>query len=335
METLPKFIIYFNCHQPPVHRLSMTSRPKYDIVCSATQGVGGNNNLGIHIVRHRRSNQLYIEKRIRASDIQRGDVQREIRNMRQCANHPNVVALVDHDLSHRSVGYGSMFMQRGELGSLDAFILRLRQNGTWLPDEGFLWKVLLDISMGVCHLWTGQDAATARQLAMTGRSVPTKPGWNKILHRDLKPSNIFMTWGDGQQPNQHPHPTMLIGDFGCAVSAADIRAGQGNFIRLPIPDLSFAPPEFPAYGEESDVYGIALIVVCIVWRSQEPPSGNLFANNWATHSMARVLGRCLQRDPNLRPKPQDLPKLVWREYQMWLAGRSDHGRPMPEWVFAR
>jgi serine/threonine protein kinase len=313
----------------------MTSRSKYNIVGSATQGVGGNNNLGIHIVHHRRTNELYIEKRIRTSDIQRGDVQREICNIRQCANHPNVVTLVDYDLNHHSVGYGSMFMQRGELGSLDALILRLRQSGTWLPDEGFLWKVLWDISMGLCHLWTGQDAATARQFAMTGHSVLTKPGWNKIIHRDLKPSNIFMTWGNGWQTNQNPYPTMLIGDFGCAVSAADIHAGQGNFDQLSIPDFSFAPPEFPAYREEGDVYSIALIVVCIVWRSQVPPSGNLLANNWATPSMTRVVERYLQRDPNLRPKPQEIPKLVWREYQTWLARRSDLGRPVPEWAFAR
>lgn len=181
--------------------------------------------------------------------------------------------------------------------------------------------------MGVCHLWTGQDVATARQLAVTGRSVPNKSGWNKIIHRDLKPSNIFMTWEDARQSAQNPYPTLLVGDFGCAVSSADIQAGQDGFDQLPIPDFAFAPHEFSAHREEGDVYSIALIVLCVMWRDQEPSDRNSMVDDWATDQMACVLGSRLQKDPNHRPKPQDLPKLVWREYQAWLAGRSDYDRP--------
>lgn len=108
----------------------MGFRSKYEVMGSATQGVGGNNNLGIYVVRHRRTNKQYIVKRIRVSDIQRGYIQREIRNMQQGANHLNIATLIDHDLAHHNVGYGSMFMQRGELGSLDALILKLRLNGS-------------------------------------------------------------------------------------------------------------------------------------------------------------------------------------------------------------
>ena len=311
----------------------MSSRSQYTSVSRAAQGVGGNNNLGIYVVRHNRTNKTYIEKRVRPSAICQGDIQHEIQVMQQCNGHPNIVSVMDYDLNYRSLRYGSVYMQHAELGSLDALIGRFAQRRSQRADEGFAWKVLWDLSIGLAHLWTGQDARTVRQLASSGRSITNVRDWNPVIHRDLKPSNIFMTWHDPLRIDTCPYPTMLIGDFGCAVTGDDIRNGRGMSNNLPVNDATFAPPEFPSFSEQGDVFSIGLIIVCIAYRSQVPPDGDPLQGNGASEAMAIVLRKCMMRREKDRPSPHTLPTLVWWGYQKWCAGRSDSGRELPGWAF--
>jgi serine/threonine protein kinase len=303
----------------------MSPRTSYTPIDRAPQGVGGNNNLGILIVRHTRSHKTYIEKRIRPSAIIFGDIQREIRMMQQARSHPNIVSIADFDLSYKTLGYGSVFMQHCELGSLDALISRYRSRGKWIADEGFAWKVLWDLSIGLAYLWTGQGASTVRRAAAAGDAVPSKRGWDPIVHRDIKPSNVFLTWHDAI--DNVPYPTVLLGDFGCAVTSQGRRARTG----LPQNDVDFAPPEFPSYSEFGDVYALALTVVCVGWIKQSPPKREML-NGWASEGMEMVLRKCLKREQTSRPSPGELPKYVWRGYQMWCRGRRDFGKSLPEWA---
>ncbi|KAF1918821.1 kinase-like domain-containing protein [Ampelomyces quisqualis] len=254
----------------------MSARFSYTPVAHVVQGEGGNNNRGIIVVRHNVTGKLYIEKRVGRSTIARGEIHREIRIMRQCRNHPHMVNIIDYYLDIRRFDYGSVFMQQGELGSVDALIGRYRSRRQYLVDEGFAWKVLYDEAMGIAYLWTGQDDAAVREHAALGEVVPRKSGWSPVIHRDLKPSNVFMAWRDKPAYPVNPHPVMLIGDFRSAVTDEDILDDA-----VPPMDHRFASPEFPEYK---------------------------------------------------RPNPAELPKYVWRGWQMWIQDREKDVEKLPEWA---
>jgi serine/threonine protein kinase len=290
-------------HLSPIPTPTMTPRTSYQPLHHAPQGVGGNNNLGIIIVRHTLTHKTFVEKRIRPSAIRSRDIHREIRIMQQVRKHANIVSIASFDLNYKTLGYGSVFMQHCTLGSLDALIGRYRRRAKFVSDEGFAWKVLWDLSIALAYLWTDQNALTVRRRAASGDVVPPKRGWDPIIHRDIKPSNVFMTWAASL--DTCPYPTILLGDFGCAVTLRDGSARA----RLPRNDVEFAPPELTGYSGSGDVYALALTIVCVGWVKQSPPKRDLL-NGWASEGMEMVLEKCLKRDQGRRPSPGELPKYV-------------------------
>lgn len=282
------------------------------------------------MVRHRLTNKTYIEKRARPRDINTGYIQHEVRVMQQLRGHPNIVEVVNYDLDYHHLGYGSVYMQRAELGSLDALIKRFADRRSQLPDEGFAWKVLYDLSIALAFLWTGTDARTAKQKAAEGQNLASIPGWNPVMHRDIKPANVLMTWKDPLQVDTCPYPTILLGDFGCAVTLQECGAGSAN---PPHNDAVFAPPEQSFYSEKADIYSMALVVICLAYRQQLPPRCDPFSNGWASEGLKMVLTKCLRAAAKDRPTPFELPKLVWRGYQMWSRTHGTFGVRLPQWAF--
>jgi len=299
----------------------MSIRGKYEPITAAQQGTGGNNNRGVIVVRHKKYDTIWIEKRVRPNAIAYGSAQREVRMMQRAGDHPNIVLLFDRDLDDLRVGYGSLYLQRGELGPLDALIIRYRNKGQKLEDEGFAWKVLWDLTAAVVWLNTGCDIATMLRYAASGRVIRKARGWNPIYHRDIKPSNVFMTW---EAQGDVRWPTMLLGDFGCALTDDDKPAANA----MPLGDGDFAAPEEPAWSQYTDVYSSALVVACLGWMVHAPPRGvHALTNNWASAPMHGVLERMLKLYMWHRPAPGELPKYVYRAHQEWLAAPAQRGYP--------
>ena len=150
----------------------------------------GGFNRGIVLVRCRRNDKHYIEKRIGLREIRSGHAAREARAMTLC-RHPHIVEAYFADLTtQRGRDYGSIYMAHCELGSLDSMIARFDARHARLP-EGFIWKVFFDMATALCYLQTGMKSSRA---AMEGHPInERRSGWDKILHRDIKPANIFLT----------------------------------------------------------------------------------------------------------------------------------------------
>lgn len=296
----------------------MSIRGKYEPVTAAQQGIGGNNNRGVIVVRHKKRKIIWIEKRAPPDAIVYLSAQREIRMMQRAGNHPNIVSLHDWTLDHERVGYGSLYLQRGELGPLDALIIRYRNKGKMLEDEGFAWKVLWDLTAAMAWLNTGCDIATMQRYATSGRVVHKARDWKPIYHRDIKPSNIFMTW-EGQ--GNVRWPSMLLGDFGCALTDEDKPAANA----MPLGDKDFAAPEEPAWSQYTDVYSSALVIACLGWMVHAPPKGvHVLSNNWASAAMHGILDRMLKHYTRDRPTPGELSKYVYRAHQEWLAAQRGY-----------
>jgi hypothetical protein len=151
------------------------SRSEFETIKPLTAAARGGCNVGVLLVRSKRSGKTYIEKRMKPRDIDKGRAERELRALIQCKGFPNIVRIREYDLNHSRDGYGSLFMQYCELGSLDGMIKQYGTRDKYLSDEGFLWKVFWDVAIAFCHMYTGRSDYTIRKYAAEGRRIEGRP----------------------------------------------------------------------------------------------------------------------------------------------------------------
>lgn len=278
--------------------------------------------------------KYYIEKRVGKKVIEKGYAAREIKMMTQCWGHPNIVRIKSFDLDYHQYGYGSIFMQRCELGSLDGLIHQFSRRNEQLADEGLMWKVFWDMSLALAHLITGTDPKASRIRACQGKTIHTVKGANKLAHMDLKPGNIFLTREDWLGADKTHFPTCVLGDFGCGKSEAEIVAGRSSLTEMSGHTEDFRPPEYPSWHENGDIYMLGLTIHCLGRMRNRPDIKNYPSlHPWYKDETLRYLVRkCLSVNPVHRPTANDLPAMVWAGYLAWRKGRRDDGALLPEWA---
>jgi serine/threonine protein kinase len=310
-------------------------RSDFEVIKFLSAAEEGGFNVGIYIVKEHRTRVKYIEKRLHGTDIRRRQAHREVRAMLQLQNHKNIIQIKAYDLNYQSLGYGSLFMQYCELGSLADVIKAHRARLVYsLADEGFLWKVFWDMSLALCHLCTGRSSATTRRRAKEGKSVDTLDGWNHIIHRDIKPDNLFLTWNAMRDGSICHYPNVVLGDFGLCTSSADIDSGRASAYMHNEGTPGFAPPEAPQFRVRGDTYQLALTIQCLAGMLDRPDNGaHVLPRVYRCRYLKNLLIDCLRTNPENRPMPHDLPKLVHRGWMAWRNSRRDDGKRLPTWVF--
>lgn len=308
------------------------TREDYVVAESIKAADHGGMNEGVYVVKSRHTNKKYIEKRLTASFVASGMARREVRAMSRCIGQATIIQLKYNDLSYHGYGYGSIFMQYCELGSLDGLISRYRRKGKHLGDEGFLWKVFWDIAVALCYLNTGVSTREISSYAEAGNSVRRKENWDRIYHRDIKPDNVFLTWN--VQRDGGVYPTVVLGDFGCSISDYELSAGPTNKAGTPC----FASPEFHTQSS-SDVYSLGLVLHCLATMRNEPIRSltkletEPLQKRHGSTGLDRELRHCLSRDPDYRTHPGELPCLVFQSYKSWRKHRGEDGKRLPDWAF--
>jgi serine/threonine protein kinase len=138
-----------------------------------------------------------------------------------------------------------------------------------------------------------------------------------VIHRDLKPANIML---DG-------HGHVRITDFGIAGVAAHIRD-----VRSGTPD--YMSPEQLAGKEvtpRSDIYAVG-IVLCELMTGKRPPLQPADPGTTALDpAVERVIQRCLDPDPGLRPpSPWPSPPRC-QAVTRWRRHSREEKHPPPIW----
>jgi len=319
--------------------MSSRSRSEFKTIKALKSGENGGCNSGILLVKSRASGKKYIEKRVSRKIISCGLAQREVKAMQLWIDHPNIVRIVGHALKDASrVGYGSIFMQHCELGDVDGLIEQYSKRHERLPDEGFLWKVMLDISVALASLWTGHSASHIRDRVIEGKTTTEMPDTQctRIIHRDIKPANLFLTEVSLDGKSMH-FPRVVLGDLGGSVTLADMHAGRVNVDSQSIFTPEYSPPEAPRYFARSDIYQLALSVQCLARMSTTPdtdryPPYDPLPSQYQDRDLREVLEECLHPNYERRPYPGDLPLKVFEGYKKWAA-RHGHGEKLARWAF--
>ncbi|KAJ4347971.1 Cyclin-Dependent Kinase 7 [Didymosphaeria variabile] len=263
--------------QVPVEVPSHPNSPRYRFeIAEKLNDNSGQNNAGILLVGDTTTGKYCVEKRLKSSDVGNGRAEREIHILSQLNGHPNVVQLIDFELINNPKLQecdlsATTWMEYCEWGNLNHTIDYLRANNERMV-EPLLWHVLESLAEAVRHLQQGPkdcDHGT----------------WNMVYHRDISLSNIFLKSDPGSQL-----PRVVLGDFGLSTTNAHIKLGYNDRWISSTFEKYFAPPEFPVYYPESDIYQIGAVLYCLMYGQYTPyvgaaPRLNKGQRGWLEHNI--------------------------------------------------
>jgi serine/threonine protein kinase len=255
----------------------------------------GHNNAGIYLVRDQLTGKYLIEKRLKPEDATNGFAKREINILYQLSNHSNIAKLVWVELD--DVGLfeppsATIYTEFCNGGTLEDKIKKMQKTKE-IARENFLWHVLGSLVEAVRYCQRGNG--------------PLNPmlydGWNVVYHRDIQPSNVFLT-SDGEAKTGLP--LVVLGDFGCSTSFAEIASGFSDPVNVERQDCTFAPPEAPRYGLGSDIYQIGLVMWCLMFWELDPGldfevlRDDVLETEDYTDELKEIVAGCLEVDPLMR-----------------------------------
>ncbi|KAK4504286.1 hypothetical protein PRZ48_005202 [Zasmidium cellare] len=230
---------------------------KYEKIKALTPG---GMSESVTIVRSRYDGKLYVEKRVRTDGQHRKRTAAEIQALKAVKGHPNLNRLIEYEV--KANGLCSIFLEYCDGGSLDKRIATMASQGGHFS-EASVWHVLHSVSKALAYMHSG---------VKDERDQPPRD-WNTIAHLDLKPQNIFIS-SEGQVNGQN---RVVVADFGCAVTFADLERGREDERRQPCGTPGWYPPEGMAgngYGVKTDIWmlGGTIQVLCLLIQAPHRPA---------------------------------------------------------------
>jgi serine/threonine protein kinase len=151
--------------------------------------------------------------------------------------------------------------------------------------------------------------------------VFSKKYWNQIYYRDPKPANVFL-----KRDNQKKEIVAKLADFGCAISDqfTKLNRDRSYASMTSAHTPGFDPPEHPDFSVVTDVWQLALCIVCVCTRTYDPrskshPTGVEWdkkqpAGQQYTRELNEVLRWCLTVDLKRRPNSWEVLKRLRDKY---------------------
>jgi serine/threonine protein kinase len=236
----------------------------------------------------------------------RGGLERFRREMRAATSvvHPHIVRVVDHG---EMEGRAFLTMELVEGGSLGDLLERIEDEGGDRPDEA--WLRVLD-EAGVAPVeGEARSPAEAYGRRMAALFAPAARALaaaaaSGLVHRDLKPGNLLLT-RDGR---------LLVTDFGLArivgeeitstiavlgtpgYMSPEQAAGRSREADARCDVYGLGATLYRALTMHYPVHGESLDEVLAAIQNQPPEDLRSFCSEYPA-GLARVLARCLRKDP--------------------------------------
>ncbi|KAI9781732.1 MAG: hypothetical protein M1839_005725 [Geoglossum umbratile] len=290
----------------------------------------GRMNDGIHVVRHKRTGEILVEKKIKPSDLDFG--RREIEILRGLEPHEGIVRCYEAFLT-TNPPTAALYLEWCDLGNLLCLIERFALRRLHIPEQ-FIWHTFHALANTLSYLHFGTTAS----------SPSTAQNWPTVLHRDIKPNNIFLKSRATNANIIYPH--IVLGDFGLST-----RLGMHDFpdAGAIIGTARWQPPQIPHHSCRGEVWSVGAVIhsMCHLDEgpvSQQPPHG-IEERVWSELPIARrprgldhtlysrelgsVMSKCLRYVKEDRPMAGELALLV----QQMMARAERPFVPLPAWAF--
>lgn len=267
-------------------------------------------SLGIFLVKNKKTDIYFVEKRIRIDTPDRqARAQAEIDVLFQlfhggASHHVNFIV---EKFWESTSPYCSLVLEYCDDGSLSDSINRHLQRGM-RPSESFVWHILAGLTKALCFTHYGLN------LDVEGQKP--RPNWNVICHLDIKPCNIFLD----TRIRTGAYPRVVLGDFGCAVTYNDIQTSKADRSVQNYGTPGWLAPEThlqPSlngiqghYGMPTDIWQAGASVQALCWREIRPnqrlaDDGTPCGDGYST-DLNDVIAFCMHRDVLKRPRAKDL-----------------------------
>jgi serine/threonine protein kinase len=258
-------------HHGNQHHVQQGQNPQFQPFRILSRGGGFNN--GIWLANDIFNNTRCVIKLLKQRDIRTGHAQREISTLFQLRMCTHISTILDWDRT----SFKQIVLQYYESGNLEDVIKRHRQAGRPIPTS-FIWKVFFHLASALSFMhYHGQSHAPH--------------DWNWIIHRDIHPANVFLSGGSRRQ-----YPKMTLGDFGCSISNQQAQT-QGHR-QVSRQHLDFRTPEENTSRRKSDVYQVALVIICLcrlTFDPREHARKEFPAGSTESFTLNQILRKCLER----------------------------------------
>ena len=207
-------------------------------------------------------------------------------------------------------------------GSIESLIVE-RQRVKQPFSESFMWHALR-------HLCSALSATHNGIKDPFNKTMQLKD-WDTIVHMDIKPANVFWSMKRGKGLEDDEHPTIILGDFGCAVTQTEVLRGKYPKVGQPFGTDGWFPPEAHAkegvwagrYGRPTDIWQVGALITCMCRLSLLPdPIKIKTAKPCGEHygpELNKLVASLLRKHPMARPAAVDVVEVM----RSWSKVRLD------------
>lgn len=280
-------------------------------------GGGGGGSTSIVLVRQTTTGLLRVRKALVGTMSSTRDRRAWLEEMElhRSLSHLNIVGYVDGFIDAR-LGTAALFTDWCDLGSVGDFRRRMWEGRTRVP-EAFVWHVLRGLVDAVAYCHCGPDAEDGGQ----GRAR-----WLSVVHRDIKPDNVFLQSPPGGAEAAGRYPVVKLGDFGAAVGAENPEFYAREAVRG---TLGWEPPEFPNFGQRSDVWGIGAVVQRLCRLGMDVVDPRAGVGRRYGEDLDECVRACLAEEKASRPYAREVALMV---EELGVGWRYEF-QALPAWAF--
>lgn len=263
--------------------------PGYDVVKALETG---SMSQSVNLVQKHNTGELFIEKTIRADKSHKIRANSELGCFLRTSNKSmHLNRLEEHfwGPQNRELTFVLEYCDRGTLIDL---IRDTRKRGNIIPED-YIFHIMMGIAKALACLHEGGADATHDD------AKAASPKWNSTWHLDIKPDNVFLS-SSGQTG---PYPRVVLGDFGCAVTANDVRDGTEDANRQTTGMPRWFPPEGDLtigvgrtrYGAESDMWQLGALIQVLCLQTSKPNRAMLSTAKPVGGDYGRALNRYVKK----------------------------------------